>query len=51
MHVRVGTAVTAEELRCWAVKDGWALDVDVSIGESVEPRDTRLPNMLTVISE
>lgn len=32
-HVRVGAAVTAEELHCWAVADGWALPADVRLGE------------------
>jgi hypothetical protein len=32
-HVRVGAAVTAEELREWAVKDGWSLPVDVTADE------------------
>ena len=33
MHVRVGAAVTAEELRKWAVNDGWSLLVDVAADE------------------
>lgn len=35
MHVRVGAAVTAEELHRWAVADGWALPADVRLGECV----------------
>lgn len=33
LHVRVGVAVTTEELREWAVADGWSLPVDVSADE------------------
>lgn len=33
MRVRVGSAVTSEEFRYWAVKDGWELPVDVLMGE------------------
>jgi hypothetical protein len=29
-RVRVGVAVTPEELREWAIKDGWSLPVDVT---------------------
>lgn len=32
-HVRVGAAVTPEELREWAIKDGWSLPVDVTADE------------------
>jgi hypothetical protein len=32
-HVRVGVAVTPEELREWAIKDGWSLPVDVTADE------------------
>ncbi|KAL1304742.1 hypothetical protein AAFC00_003685 [Neodothiora populina] len=33
LHVRVGSAVTVEELRQCAVKDEWALPTDISMGE------------------
>jgi hypothetical protein len=32
-HVRVGVAVTPEELREWAIKDDWSLPVDVTADE------------------
>lgn len=35
-HVRVGSAVTTEEFRRWSVTDGWALPVDVLMGELVK---------------
>lgn len=33
MNVRAGAAVSSEELRQWAVKDGWTMPTDVSMGE------------------
>jgi len=33
LHVRAGVALTTEEFRHWAVKDGWALPADVLMGE------------------
>jgi hypothetical protein len=32
-RVWVGVAVTPEELREWAIKDGWSLPVDVTADE------------------
>jgi hypothetical protein len=32
-RIRVGVAVTPEELREWAIKDGWSLPVDVTADE------------------